>query len=169
MKKYNLVELINEVPTLNNRGIKVNTKGLILNETEPYLVQFFNDENMGDFAYAKVNKTDLKIVGALPKELTSKMDKYISNQKIDLDKCFVIPKIKEYDCVKLLVEKEEYAKCGVHKGDKGCVISEYAMDNTIEVDFTYVKFDEDNIENYLVLGDCLVIGLDEVEIVEDDE
>ena len=37
--------------------------------------------------------------------------------------------MKEYDRVELIVEKEAYAKEGVHKGMTGCVISSYAINN----------------------------------------
>jgi hypothetical protein len=38
--------------------------------------------------------------------------------------------------VELIVEKPKYAIEGVHKGDRGCVISTYAVDNHWEIIFS---------------------------------
>ena len=55
------------------------------------------------------------------------MEKYTSLSECD---------VKEYDVVELIVEKPEYAMEGVHKGDRGCVISTYAIDNCWEIIFS---------------------------------
>ena len=44
--------------------------------------------------------------------------------------------VQEYDAVELIVEKPKYARKGVHKGDRGCVISTYAIDNYWEIIFS---------------------------------
>ncbi len=43
--------------------------------------------------------------------------------------------MKYLDFVELLVEKEEYAECGVHKGMNGVIWSEESIDGTWDVFF----------------------------------
>ena len=43
--------------------------------------------------------------------------------------------MKYMDCVELIVEKEEYAKCGVHKGMQGVIWEEESIDGTWDVFF----------------------------------
>ena len=43
--------------------------------------------------------------------------------------------LKEYDCVELLVEKERYAKDGVHKGMQGWICYEKCVDGFSLVNF----------------------------------
>ena len=68
-------------------------------------------------------------------------------------------RIKEYDLVELLVEKEEYAEHGIHKGEIGCVMELYGR-SAAEVDFS--GFDE----NGNFYGDCFSFPLSELKLVE---
>ena len=43
--------------------------------------------------------------------------------------------MKEMDCVEVLVEKERYAKCGVHKGMQGWICSDDYFNGTWLVNF----------------------------------
>ena len=62
--------------------------------------------------------------------------------------------------VELLIEDEKYSKFGVHKGDKGCVISNYAIQNQVEVDFSWVD------KNGNFYGDCIVVDVDDLKVLE---
>ncbi len=44
--------------------------------------------------------------------------------------------MKEYDCVELLVEKEQYAKHGIHKGMQGCICYDKSVANCVLVEFS---------------------------------
>ena len=43
--------------------------------------------------------------------------------------------MKEMDCVEVIVEKEEYAKCGVHKGMQGWICDDRSIDDSWLVNF----------------------------------
>lgn len=69
-------------------------------------------------------------------------------------------KIKEYDMVELLVEEDSYAKFGIHKGDRGCVMDNSAVQNYIEVDFSGI---DKNGEFY---GDCISVKIDDLKVIK---
>ena len=43
--------------------------------------------------------------------------------------------MKEMDCVEVIVEKETYAKKGIHKGMQGCICDPWSIDGTWLVNF----------------------------------
>ena len=67
--------------------------------------------------------------------------------------------MQEYDMVELLVEKEKYAKYGIHNGARGYVISTTAIHNNIEVDFTQID------ENGDCVGECLGVNINDLKVV----
>ncbi len=67
----------------------------------------------------------------------------------DLTKnCFKPQKFLEYDLVELTVEREKYAKFGVHKGMQGVVMENYCIDSKYYVIFTDEKMAGD-VEIYV--------------------
>ena len=64
--------------------------------------------------------------------------------------------MKEYDRVKLTVEKEKYAKFGVHKGMRGVVMENYCIDSEYYVIFTDESTAED-IADLCVYEDDLIL------------
>lgn len=124
-------------------------------------VLFFNPQNCGDYAEIAVGIADLKVVKEkLPKEmaafLMSKMNKLIAGAK----KKITPVKIKEYAMVELITESEEYAKFGVHKGDRGCVMENDAVDDYILVDFSWV---DDSGDYY---GDCISVKINDLKVID---
>ena len=138
MKILEDVKLNEELEELSQRGIHKDYTGTIAKiDGDIYTVWFFNPKNYGEFAFAKVNKKYLspdKIV--YHNRLLLEMEEFLANVKMEkytkLSECDV----KEYDAVELIVEKPKYAIEGVHKGDRGCVISTYAIDNHWEIIFS---------------------------------
>ena len=139
MKKWDEVILNKELEDLAQRGIHKGYSGTIIeSNAEICLIWFSNPKNYGEFAFAKVENKYLvansiihynkKILCEMEEFLESvNMEKYTSLSECD---------VKEYDVVELIVEKPEYAMEGVHKGDRGCVISTYAIHNCWEIIFS---------------------------------
>ena len=161
MKKYDFIELVVSSHELENKGIIKGSKGTIIElKNNNARVIFFNDKNLGDYAIADVDINLLKGIGELPKDQIHKLNDVIKNLNFEKNQEFNTPCIKEYDLVELIVESEKYSKHDVHKGDKGCVISQYAIQNKVEVDFT--ALDEDS--NFH--GDCIVVNIKDLKILK---
>ena len=160
MKIYDFVELIASLNYLEKKGIYKGSKGTIIElKHNNAVVGFFNDKNMGEYAFANVETKFLKKIGEFPKEHIEQLKVFIKD--LDYNKTTELRDIliKEYDLVELLVEDEKYSKFGVHKGDKGCVISYYAIQNKVEVDFSWVD-KEGNFH-----GNSLVVNMNDIKVL----
>ena len=161
MKIYDFVQLINSLEYLEEKGIFKESKGTIIKlENNIASVLFFNEKNMGDYAVANVNTKFLKTIGEFPTGELTNLNNFIKNLDQEKHDKLKYPNIKEYDLVELLIEDEKYSKFGVHKGDKGCVISNYAIQNQVEVDFSWVD------KNGNFYGDCIVVDVDDLRVLE---
>jgi hypothetical protein len=137
MKVYDNIRLVEEVEELAQKGIHKGFNGLIVGiNGNIYTVCFFNPYNHGESVYAMVNQKFLKFSSRVDEKIIQEMEEFFPNEKMDFDKCLTECDVKEYDVVELIVEKTKYAIEGVHKGDRGCVISTYAIDNHWEIIFS---------------------------------
>ncbi len=161
MKKLDLVKLKNDKPYKSYNIIK-DMHGIVVGvNCGKADVLFFNPHNVGDYAIVSIKTTDLdldkeKLPTQFEKELLSKLDAIKLKSKDVLEPIA----INEYDMVELLVEEEKYAKFGVHKGDRGCVMDNNAVQNHIEVDFSGI----DNYGNYY--GDCISVKIDDLKVIK---
>lgn len=161
MKKLDLVRLKNDKPYKSYNLIK-EMHGIVVDVNfDNADVVFFNQHNVGDYAIVNVQITDLdldneKLPTEFEKELLSKLDAIKSKAQNILNPIA----INEYDMVELLVEDERYTKFGIHKGDRGCVMDNNAVQNYIEVDFSYI--DKDG--NYY--GDCISVKIDDLKVIK---
>ena len=161
MKKLDLVRLKNDKPYKSYNLIK-EMHGIVVDVNfDNADVVFFNQHNVGDYAIVNVQITDLdldneKLPTEFEKELLSKLDAIKSKAQNILNPIA----INEYDMVELLVEDERYTKFGIHKGDKGCVMDNNAVQNYIEVDFSGI--DKDG--NYY--GDCISVKIDDLKVIK---
>lgn len=161
MKIYDFVELINSLEYLEEKGIFKESKGTIIKlENNIAAVLFFNEKNMGDYAVANVNTKFLKTIGEFPTGELINLNNFIKNLDQEKHDKLKYPNIKEFDLVELLIEDEKYSKFGVHKGNKGCVISNYAIQNQVEVDFSWVD------KNGNFYRDCIVVDVDDLKVLE---
>lgn len=124
-------------------------------------VLFFNPHNVGDYAILSVKTMDLdldkeKLPTEFKNELLSKLDILKLKAKNGLEAIA----INEYDIVELLVEEERYTKFGIHKGDRGCVMDNNAVQNYIEVDFSGI--DKDG--NYY--GECISVKIEDLKVIK---
>ncbi len=159
MKKSDLVKLKNN--NYESHNLTKDMHGIVIKTNYDNAdVLFFNPHNVGDYAIVNIRKEDLesekeKLPAELEKELLSESDALKSRVKSVL----VPVVINEYDMVELLVEKERYAKFGVHKGDVGCVMDNNAIQNYIEVDFSGI----DKNGNYY--GDCISVKINDLKVI----
>ena len=139
MKIWDYVTLDKELKELGQKGIHRGYEGLVAKiEGEIYTVWFTNSKNKGELAWAKIHKENLSLNSniKLEKRLLEEIKEFIANAKIEKYTRLTECDVKEYDAVELIVEKPKYAIEGVHKGDRGCVISTYAIDNHWEIIFS---------------------------------
>lgn len=161
MKKLDLVKLKNDRP-YKSYNLNKDMHGIVVDVNfDNADVLFFNPRNVGDYAIVNVKTIDLdldkeKLPTEFEKELLSKLE--ILKLKV---KNVIEPiAINEYDMVELLVEEERYTKFGIHKGDRGCVMDNNAVQNYIEVDFSGI--DKDG--NYY--GDCISVKIDDLKVIK---
>jgi hypothetical protein len=138
MRELEDVILNEEIDELAQKGIHKGYEGTIAKiNGDIYTVWFFNPKNYREFAFAEVNKKYLiPDKSDYPKRLLLEMEEFIN--KVNMEKYTHLTEcdVQEYDAVELIVEKPKYTIHGVHKGDRGCVISTYAIDNHWEIIFS---------------------------------
>ena len=161
MKKFDLILLKNEKPYKEYNLVK-DMHGIVIKYNFDTLdVLFFNPENQGDYTIAKIYTCDVitekeQLPDNILKELISKLDTIKTQAKTKIEPL----KIKAYDMVELLVEDHKYAKYGIHKGDKGCVMENFAIQDYVEVDFSGI---DQNGEYY---GDCISVKIDDLKVIK---
>ena len=67
MRQYESVKLKNEVNALREKGIDVNTLGVLILQiasSKQWIVMFLNPKNEGDYAVATVSESDLIRLGS---------------------------------------------------------------------------------------------------------
>jgi hypothetical protein len=130
MKLYDNVKLTEELEDLACKGIHKGYSGLVVKcDDDIFTVGFFNPTNFGEIAYAKVKKEFLVFSSRAQERIIKEMEEFFPNVNMEKYTSLSECDVKEYDVVELIVEKPEYAMEGVHKGDRGCVISTYAIND----------------------------------------
>ena len=129
LEEYDGVHLNREVEELAACGIHKGCRGVIIKLGEKRsLVLFYNPEDLGDYAYAWANNDDLeyyrKLLDHIKKEMMQKMATEDFTKKLRFEETH----LQEYDLVRVLVEKEQYAKRGVHKGMEGTILEPEKID-----------------------------------------
>ena len=142
MKKYDIVKLVELNEDLKKKNLRVGLHGVVLSANfDNSVVAFFNDENLGENLTVQVDNKFLKKENVtLPQKiidiLVSNPNKLFANDKALTTRIF-----NETDCVELVVEKEEYSKHNIHKGEIGVIASGEMINNKMLVDFTGVDKD----------------------------
>lgn len=161
MKENDIVTLIKLKKEYADKNLYLNIHGVVIKILANNLLQviFFNDNMIGDYAVVEVHKTDVKkCEEKLPFDFVKeiKQSKKVDFDKVEQKKELKLVPFNEYDMVELLVEKEIYAKHGVHKGAVGIVAMEGAVDDAILVDFSGID------ENGNYYGDCISVKIDDL-------
>ena len=162
MNKLDLVRLINEKPYLKY-NLQKDMRGIVVDcgTNGKTSTMFFNPRNLGEYVVVNINNLDLviekeKLPTNIQTEILQKLDSVISKASDTLNPVA----INEYDMVELIVEDDKYSKFGIHKGDRGCVMDNNAVQNCIEVDFSGID------ENGNFYGDCISVKIDDLKVVK---
>ena len=160
MKKFDLVLLKNENP-YKQYNLEKNMHGIVLeNYFDTLIVLFFNPKNQGDYITATISVSDVMVCNEkIPEKMINELSSNLDIIKSKSKEKFEPLRIKAYDMVELLVEDSKYTKYGIHKGDRGCVMEDNAVQNYIEVDFSGI---DENGEFY---GDCISVKIDDLKVI----
>ena len=146
---FTVVKLKKTSEEYKKQGLDTTSFGVVLSENEGgVLVMFFNPVNRGDYLVFSLKRSQIEEVDiVLPKKLCAELENYVINNssKIIQKNQFEKMPFNECDCVELVVEKERYSKFGLHKGYKGIIASNKAVQNKILVDFGIVTNNSDGI------------------------
>ena len=137
MELFDDIKLIADVKELEEKGIYKNYLGTIVKvDGDICTVSFYNPKNLGEYAFAKVDKKYLSFVFRPHEKIIAETQEFIEN--VDMEKYERLSEcdVEELDVVELIVEDDKYARHGVHKGDRGSVNSTYAIDNHWEIIFS---------------------------------
>jgi len=158
MNLYDNVKLLEEIQELSEKGIHKDYHGLIVGQNgDEYVVCFFNPKNFGENAYANVNKKFLKFTYRAEEKIIQEMEGFFPNVNMEKHTTLTEIKINEYDKVKLIVDKPKYAQEGIKKGDFGCVLQPYAIENKIAVLFYNVGENQEEVELMVDLEDIIIV------------
>lgn len=161
MKKFDLVLLKNENP-YKQYNLEKNMHGIVLeNYFDTLIVLFFNPKNQGDYITATISVSDVMVCNEkMPEKMINELSSNLDIIKSKSKEKFEPLRIKAYDMVELLVEDIKYTKYGIHKGDRGCVMEDNAVQNYVEVDFSGI---DENGEFY---GDCISVKIDDLKVIQ---
>lgn len=161
MKKFDLILLKNENP-YKQYNLEKNMHGIVLeNYFDTLIVLFFNPKNQGDYITATISVSDVMICNEkIPEKMINELSSNLDIIKSKSKEKFEPLRIKAYDMVELLVEDIKYTKYGIHKGDRGCVMEDNAVQNYVEVDFSGI---DENGEFY---GDCISVKIDDLKVIQ---
>ncbi len=161
MKKFDLVLLKNENP-YKQYNLEKNMHGIVLeNYFDTLIVLFFNPKNQGDYITATISVSDVMVCNEkIPEKMINELSSNLDIIKSKSKEKFEPLRIKAYDMVELLVEDIKYTKYGIHKGDRGCVMEDNAVQNYVEVDFSGI---DENGEFY---GDCISVKIDDLKVIQ---
>ena len=161
MKKFDLILLKNENP-YKQYNLEKNMHGIVLeNYFDTLIVLFFNPKNQGDYITAIISVSDVMVCNEkIPEKMINELSSNLDIIKSKSKEKFEPLRIKAYDMVELLVEDIKYTKYGIHKGDRGCVMEDNAVQNYVEVDFSGID------ENGELYGDCISVKIDDLKVIQ---
>lgn len=160
MKKFDLISLKNDLP-YKKYGVEKNAHGMIIDVLQNHVqVLFFNPRNNDEFTLIYVNKSDINLdKEEVSENIKSILEKNIEKLKTKENYTFTSPKFKLFDKVELIVEDEKYSKLGLHKGAIGYVAIDYAVSNSILVDFSKTNDSEE------IFDSCISVNLNDLKVI----
>lgn len=134
LKVYDNVKLNAELEELAAKGIHKGCSGLIVDKkADNCFVYFRNDKNYGDYACVNISRKYLDFWVKESKECIVNWERFKKSGKFKTE--FKVNPYNEFDWIEVLVEKEEYAKEGLHKGTFANVAEKYAIHDKLTVIF----------------------------------
>ncbi len=152
------IHLKEEIEELAECGIHKGCFGTVMQVGEPRsLVIFYNRQDIGNYAFAWVENCNLEFYRKqLYEETALEMMEWFKTQDPTKKTRFSETHLREYDAVRVLVEKEEYAKRGVHKGMVGTILEPEKIDGRWDVYFEDEEF-ADTIESPILETDLELV------------
>lgn len=143
MKKFDEVALKYEITALAEKGIHKGCYGDVIDVASGMCkVIFYAPRIFGNFAVATVDESALVYMSHMDEGLIEGFKKFVETLDESKHTCFLDDDVHEYDVIEMTVEKEKYAKHGVHKGMTGVV-----MEDTSYYNEWYVIFSDQNGED----------------------
>ena len=136
MKKTDLIKINNEKLTAG-LGLQRDTHGIVLKVfAHTADVLFFHPKVVGEYIIRELEQSDLileseRLPEAIENEIFSNLEMVYANAKAFWDP---LP-FSMGDRVQLIVERDCYAMCGIHKDAVGCVVDDSVVSGKVEVDF----------------------------------
>lgn len=159
LKKFDVVKIIEDLPQLTEKEIYKGYSGVVV-ETKGDLITVWvlNPYNKGETAFVDIAEKSLVYLYEWDKD-SSRLEMEEFFNPLNREKYQKLSKIdvKEYDVVELINEKPQYLVEGVHKGDRGCVISEYAIKGKWNIIFSERGTGKDIAEISVDRNDFIVI------------
>ena len=159
MKNYKIVKLTNLTEEYKNANLSLNDCGIEIEKGNKFSnVLFFNQNNVGDYAYLQVDNNDISIEENFPENLTQELITFLTKIKDEYQSKTTLEKnlFNEFDLVELISEKEKYSKFGITKGQQGIVAHNTIIDNHILVDFTGID------KNGNFFGDTISVDINDL-------
>ena len=117
------VTLNREVEELALHGIHKGCRGIIAKLGEQRsLILFYNPDDLGDYAYAVAENSDLIFLEKIQEPIKTELAQNIAAEDPTKKTDFEPTRLREYDLVRVAVEKPKYAKEGVHEGMVGTIL-----------------------------------------------
>ena len=163
MKEKSIVKLKIVDKNLKKKDLNKDNLGIILkSESSTSLVLFFNKKIVDDYLVININNSLLEEQKErLPDQIVKSLTSAISNNKLNLKKQSFKPiEFEEYSMVRLSCDKEKYLKFGIHKGEIGVIVENYAINNEVLVDFSGVD------KNGKFYGDCIAVNINDLEFIK---
>ena len=149
MREFCAVELIGGRESLREKGIEPGASGVLIAPvagTESWIAVFFNPACEGDYAVTVVEERELKLLGRLPDEAVTEWKAIAERPEFFGHTAFIKLKFKEYDRVELVRDRPEYAREGVTRGMRGCVMGAAAVRGRRQVIFSEENIGRDIAE-----------------------
>lgn len=130
MKIFDEIELRYDVPELAESGVCRGCTGDVIEVFDNKCkVIFYAPRIYGDYVIAIVDEDALSYKSHMDERLIEGFKKFVETIDESKHTCFLNDDVHEYDVVQLMVEKEEYAKHGVHRGMTGTVMMDVSYYN----------------------------------------
>ncbi len=152
MKIADRVEVIVESEKYATEGVHKGMQGKIeyrMNGFDHWCVSFPHCTSKSKEIRLPIDASDLKL---LPDDINPKINEEIRRK---FGEFIAGDGLQEMDCIEIIVEKEEYARAGIHKGMQGWICAPESIDGTWLVNFPQC-YDRPDIATEVILEEDMI-------------